>query len=92
MINLKKLMTDYMPNPDTNQCSDEELQLYNKINKLSDPEKIILFLYAELQSYRKLANELNVSFTTAYKEMNRIRNKILTPDNKNDDDASNIND
>lgn len=57
---------------------DEQLSLFNKFKtKLTAPEKIILELYAEFQSQRKVASLLNVSRTTIVKELNKIRNKIL---------------
>lgn len=74
--NLKNLMNEYDIEYNTLDYSDEEIKLLQAVQKLSDPDKIILYLYAELQSYRKLAKELNVSFTTAYKSLIQIRNKI----------------
>lgn len=62
-------------NPLTDE--DEYLLLLDNVNNLSEPDKIILFLYAETKSYRKLAKLLKVSFSTAYKEINRIRSLIL---------------
>lgn len=55
------------------------LESYN--NNLTAPERIILQLYAEFQSQRKVAQLLNVSRTTIVKELNKIRNKILDNDN-----------
>ena len=75
---LKNLMNEYneslLENKET--IDDEQLKLHLAVQQLSDPDKIILYLYAELQSYRKLAKVLNVSFTTAYKSLIQIRNKI----------------
>lgn len=57
----------------------ELLEAYN--NNLTQPEKVILQLYAEFQSQRKVASLLNVSRTTVVKELNIIRNKILYGNN-----------
>jgi transcriptional regulator of aromatic amino acid metabolism len=50
-------------------------------NNLTQPEKVILQLYAEFQSQRKVASLLNVSRTTIVKELNIIRKKILYGNN-----------
>lgn len=76
-ISLKKLMNDYKIEVDDFNYDDEQQKLFDAVQKLPDPDKIILYLYAELQSYRKLAVELDVSFTTAYKAVKQIRKKIL---------------
>lgn len=75
--NLKRLMTEYEIEQDPFSQDDQRQTILNAVRSLPDPDRIILFLYAELQSYRKLANLLNVSFTTAYKSVKEIRKKIL---------------
>lgn len=74
---LMNLMNEYKFELDNLNYDDDFLQIVNSVNNLSDPDKIILYLYSELKSYRKLAKKLNVSFTTAYKAVHQIRNKIL---------------
>ena len=73
--NLKSLIESYK-NLDLSDLDDLQLNTLNKVNQLSDPDKIILYLYSELQSFRKLAKALNVSFTTAYKSIKQIRKKL----------------
>lgn len=75
--NLKSLMNEYTLSGNPLTDEDEYLLLLDNVNNLSEPDKIILFLYAETKSYRKLAKLLKVSFSTAYKEINRIRSLIL---------------
>lgn len=74
---LKLLMNEYNLSGNTMTDTDEYLKLLDNIKSLSEPDKIILYLYAELQSYRKVGKLLNVSFATIYKTINEIRNKIL---------------
>ena len=75
--NLKSLMNEYNIPNDMFNDTDEFQLLIKKINKLPIPDRIILYLYAETKSYRKLAKILNVSFATAYKSINKIRKQIL---------------
>lgn len=70
-------MNEYDFNTANTEYDDEMVELINKTNSLSTPDKIILLLYAELQSFRKLAEVLNVSFTTAYHCIQNIRKKLL---------------
>lgn len=70
-------MNEYDFNTANTEYDDEMVELINKTNSLSTPDKIILLMYAELQSFRKLAEVLNVSFTTAYKSILEIRKKLL---------------
>ncbi len=73
-------MIDYTFNTANTEYDDDMVNIINKVNTLTEPDKIILLMYAELQSFRKLADVLNVSFTTAYKSILQIRNKILDND------------
>lgn len=70
-------MNEYNLSANTMTDTDEYIKLLDNIKKLNEPDKIILYLYAELQSYRKVGKLLNVSFATIYKTINEIRNKIL---------------
>lgn len=76
--NLQRMMSEYdIDTSNNDDLDDDTLNIINNVSNLPDPDKIILYLYAELQSYRKLAKILNVSFTTAYKSILNIRKKIL---------------
>lgn len=55
---------------------DEQFTLKEIISSLPEPEQIIILLYAEEQSMRKVAKTLDVSTTTAYLRIKDIRNKI----------------
>ena len=77
---LKSLMIDYTFNTANTEYDDSMVNIINKLDTLSQPDKIILLLYAELQSFRKLADVLNVSFTTAYHCIQNIRKKLLDND------------
>lgn len=77
---LKSLMIDYTFNTANTEYDDSMVNIINKLDTLSQPDKIILLMYAELQSFRKLADVLNVSFTTAYKSILQIRKKLLDND------------
>lgn len=57
--------------------TDELVNLYESISKLSPPDKIILYLYAELGSLRAVGRTLGVSYTTARKCVLGIRDEIL---------------
>ena len=53
------------------------IKLINIIdNKLTKAERIIILMYAELQSIRKVGQVLGVSQSTAYNELTRIKNII----------------
>lgn len=60
------------------EYDDKTLDYINAFNQLDTADKIIMELYAEFQSQRKVADILKVSRTTVIKELNRIREKINT--------------
>lgn len=49
------------------------LQIEGKLKKMSFSDKIILILYAELKSYRKVAKVLGFSHSTVMKRIKEIR-------------------
>lgn len=51
-------------------------------NRLTEVERIIILLYTECQSYRKLGEKLTLSHQTCAKEVRRIKAKILEEYNK----------
>lgn len=75
--NLKSLMNEYNIPKNMFTDTDEFQLLLDKVDSLSEPDKIILLLYAETQSYRKLAKILDVSFATAYKTIHKIRTNLI---------------
>ena len=58
---------------------DERVAKIKKIidTKLSLVDKTIILLYADCQSYRKLAKKMNLSHMTLRREVIRIKNIIL---------------
>lgn len=84
-ININEILEDYKPD---NSILSEEGDKINKLkniiyNDLSEPEKRIILMYADLQSFRKLGKELDVSPSTAFKKIREIRNKIYDKFNNN---------
>lgn len=74
-MDLTGIFKDY----EANLLEDDEW-LYNLkevIFSLPESEKIIILLYADLQSMRKVARKLHVSTATAYLAIDRIRNKVI---------------
>lgn len=59
------------------ELDDRLFVLGSKINSLSESDKIIFFLYAELGSYRKVGRVLGFSHNTAGRLIKEIKNKIL---------------
>lgn len=53
-------------------------------HRLTDVERIIILLYVDCQSYRKLAKKLTLSHQTCAKEVRRIKKKILEEYHKNE--------
>ena len=76
---LKDIMADYewTLDYDNLELDDEQLELYTKFNKIPEADRIIICLYAHLQSQRKTAKLLGVSYSSLRKQINKIREKIL---------------
>ena len=76
----RKIRQDYTYNPDIMNEEDERLTRLKKIidQKLSLADKTIILLYVDCQSYRKLGKRLGVSHMTISREVQRIKNIILT--------------
>lgn len=76
-INLDELLEDY--NLDFGIFTDLDerlLEIQDKYNALTIPEKIVLILYAEYKSYRKVAKILGFSHSTTMKHIKEIRQKL----------------
>lgn len=85
MINIDNILQDYKPdNTILSEEEDKVNRLKNIIyNDLDEPERRILLLYVELQSFRKLAQELDVSTSTAFIKIKTIKEKIYDKLNNN---------
>lgn len=75
---LSDILEKYKPD---NDIFSEEPEYINKIKniveyKLSEPERRILILYAELGNLRAVAKVFNVSSTTIQKIIHKIRTKV----------------
>lgn len=72
------IIKEYEPD---NTIWNEDNELVDKIKravqKLDDAEKIIFILYSEHSSLREVGKILGVSHSTVYKEINKIKKKIL---------------
>ena len=68
------LIKRFNVNVDNKQKKVKEVLL--RLDTLSEPDQIILALYAEKQSYSDTAKELGVSKTAVIKRITRIRKKL----------------
>lgn len=76
---IKDIMAEY--EVDFTDIFNEDSDIYRKLIKvinerLTAAERIIIYMYSELQSIRQVGYMLGVSQSTAYNELKRIKNKI----------------
>ena len=78
MSKMKEIYEDYKLNLSVFTTEPETVRKVKKIifYKLSEADRNIILLYAELQSIRKLSKTLNVSAASAWLKIDEIRNKI----------------
>ena len=79
MRKLKDIMKDYSPSEEGIFNSEEDnIRIIKDIiwHKLSEVDRRVLILYAELGSQRKLGKELGLSASTCNKLIKDIRRKI----------------
>lgn len=74
---LKNIMEDFTFDTGCTDYDDEFITLINTMNGLQQGDRIILALYAELQSLRKTAAALGVSYTAIRKHINKIKQNFL---------------
>lgn len=74
----KKLLNEYNFKELDIFDDDDNRLIYAKqaIKQLSKSDYIIILLYAELGSLRKVGKELGISHTIIYKEIKRIRQEL----------------
>lgn len=76
-INIDELLKDYELDVSLFTDLDERLlEIADKWERLSLPEKIVMVLYAEYGSLRKVGALLNVSHSTINNYINEIREKL----------------
>lgn len=77
MIDVDKLVREYLPDNDLWSEEDELIGRYKRnIMRLEMADRIIFLLYVELASYRKVAKMLGCSHTLISKEINRIKKLV----------------
>lgn len=77
-MNIKQLYQDYLPVDDIFTEEPEKVRKVKYIifNKLTEPNRRIILLYAELQSIRKVAQKLGISAASAWLRITEIKNEI----------------
>lgn len=73
---LKRALEEYLPNVMTDE--EEMFKLKSIIQDLPEVDKIIFLAYVELRSFTELSRVLNVSRSTCFWVVKRIREEILT--------------
>ncbi len=74
---LRRLLREYEDKEENiMEDTDELLEIYDAVNALNEADRIILYLYAELGSLRAVGRTLGVSYSTARKAVQEIKNKI----------------
>lgn len=76
-INLEELLLDYdLDFGMFTDLDDRLLEIEDKLYALKAPERIILILYAEYKSYRKVGKILGFSHSTVMKHLKEIKEKL----------------
>lgn len=75
----RQIKQEYAYNPDIMSTDDPRVARLKEIidTKLSQADKIIILLYADCQSYRKLGRKMRLSHMTLRREILRIKKIIL---------------
>jgi len=77
---IKQIYKEYQFDLTNIEYDDEMVDIFQKFENLTEPEKLVMVLYAELRSQRKVAALLKVSRTGIVKYLENIRKKILEND------------
>ena len=72
---LKRALDEYLPNVMTDE--EEMYKLKTIVSNLPEVDKIIFLAYVELRSFTELSKVLNVSRSTCYWVVKRIREEII---------------
>ena len=80
----RAIKEEYAFDPSIFNQGDPKVERLKEIidTKLSQADKIILLLYVDCQSFRKLGKKLNLSHMTCRREVLRIRQIVLEEFNK----------
>lgn len=74
---LKDIMENFTFYTGCTDYDDEFIEIINTFDNLQQGDRIILALYAELQSLRKTAAALGVSYTAIRKHINKIKQNFM---------------
>ena len=74
---LKAIMENFTFDTGCTDYDDEFVGIIDTLNNLQQGDRIILSLYAELQSLRKTAAALGVSYTAIRKHINKIKQNFM---------------
>lgn len=74
---LKDIMENFTFDTGCTDYDDEFVDIVDTLNSLQQGDRIILSLYAELQSLRKTAAALGVSYTAIRKHINKIKQNFM---------------
>ena len=74
---LKDIMENFTFDTGCTDYDDEFVDIIDTLNSLQQGDRIILSLYAELQSLRKTAAALGVSYTAIRKHINKIKQNFM---------------
>ena len=75
---LRRLLREYSEREeDIMEDTDELLDIYEAVGTIPEADRIILYLYAELGSLRAVGRTLGVSYSTARKAVQEIKEKIF---------------
>ena len=74
---LKAIMENFTFDTGCTDYDDEFIEIIDTLNSLQQGDRIILSLYAELQSLRKTAAALGVSYTAIRKHINKIKQNFM---------------
>lgn len=79
IINMKRILEDYLPDDDVMSEEEWKVNALKHIiyDRLSETDKRVILLYAELGSQREVGRKLGVSASTVNILIKRIREDIL---------------
>lgn len=76
-IDTKALMNEYAIDDDIFNTESQKVRLTKEaLWQLTETDRLLICLYAEIQSLRKLGELLGVSRTTAYLQIKQIKERI----------------
>lgn len=78
MIDIKTIEQDYKPQDGPFREDEDDMDLLKRIifYHLTEDERRILLIYSDTRSFYKTARLFNVSPTSIFKRVEKIRNKI----------------